>query len=483
VNRFDLAKSISSATPNTRPMPAPAVGIRPSRRRAPVAATIAFTGLALILVLALLGFGLWQKRVHTLAEAERATQNLARLLEANAIDAIHEADLMLAALIELVREQPGQAPPSKEQVRQALASRLRPWVRYRELFVTDAAGRLVSNAAGEVRPLDLGDRDYFIALRDDPKLDLYISEPFFSRIAASWSIAVSRRLTRPDGTFGGVVAAVLDLARLERFYALLDVGPKGNVTLWNGAATRVLARYPPEPTLLGETIHGPLAERRRVGQTYGTIEAASPVDGIERLLSFRRVGDLPLVVSVAVATDAVLAGWRAEAKLYGLGALIGAGGLLLLSGMVVQQFDRQRRLIAALTAGKAAQRASEKRFRDFAETASDWYWETDADHRFSYVSERIRMLGIEPDQMIGKRRTDLALDMDDGDEKWRAHLGCIARHEPFTNFVYRYRVGDSTPRYSCTSGKPLFDRAGHFLGYRGTGRDVTEQIGAGLSPI
>jgi PAS domain S-box-containing protein len=448
-----------------------------------MAATIALTGLALLVILALFCLGLWQKRVHTLAEATRATQNLARLLEANAIDAIHEADLMLAALVDLVQAQAQEGPPSREQIRQALAARLRPWARYRELVVTDAAGKLVSNAAGGVQPLDLADRDYFTALRDDPKVDLYVSAPFFSRVAASWSLAVSRRVTRPDGKFGGVVAAILDLGRLERFYALLDVGPNGNVTLWDGAATRVLARYPPEPTLLGETIHGPLAERRRVGQTYGTLEADSPVDGIERLLSFRRVGDLPLVVSVALAKDAVLEEWGAEAKLYGLGALIGAGGLLLLSGIVVQQFDRQRRLIAALTAGKAAQRASEQRFCDFAETASDWYWETDADHRFSYVSERIRILGIEPARMIGRRRTDLALDMDDDDGKWRAHLGCLARHEPFANFVYRYRVGDSAMRYSCTSGKPLFDRTGRFLGYRGTGRDVTEQIGAGLLPV
>jgi PAS domain S-box-containing protein len=262
---------------------------------------------------------------------------------------------------------------------------------------------------------------------------------------------------------------------------LLDVGRNGSVTLWNGTATRVLARYPTDPTLLGEAVRGPLAERRSAGQTYGTFDAESSLDGIERLLSFRRVGDFPLVVSVALAEDAVLEAWNSEVKLYGIGAVIGAAGLLLLVGMIMLQFDRQRRLIGALSAGKAAQRASEERFRDFAETASDWYWETDADHRFTYVSERIRTLGMDPGLMIGKRRTDIALDMDDDDAKWRAHLSSLARHEPFANFVYRYRVGDSPTRYSCTSGKPLFDRSGRFLGYRGTGRDVTEQIGAGLS--
>jgi PAS domain S-box-containing protein len=444
--------------------------------------TIALTCLGLAVVLALLGIGLRQKRVHTLAEATRATQNLARLLEANAVDSIHQADLVLVSLAEILQEQAGRAPPSKEEIRRALASRLRPWAQYRELIVTDAGGRLVSNAAGEALPLDLSDRDYFTALRDDPKIDLYISQPFFSRVAAAWSLAVSRRLTQPDGKFAGVAAAILDLSRFERFYALLDVGRNGSATLWNGTATRVLARYPPDPTLLGEAVRGPLAERRSAGQTYGTFDAESSLDGIERLLSFRRVGDFPLVVSVALAKDAVLEAWNGEVKLYGIGAVIGAAGLVLLVGMIMLQFDRQRRLIGALSAGRAAQRASEARFRDFAETASDWYWETDADHRFTYVSERIRTLGMDPGRMIGKRRTDIALDMDDDDAKWRAHLSALARHEPFTNFVYRYRVGDSPARYSCTSGKPLFDRSGRFLGYRGTGRDVTEQIGAGLSP-
>ncbi|HEX3501177.1 MAG TPA: cache domain-containing protein [Stellaceae bacterium] len=461
---------------------APVAGARPPRCRSLTAMTVALAGLALVVVLTLLGVALWQKRSHTLADATRMTQNLARLLEANAIDAVHQADLVLFSLAELLQDQARRGPPSKEQIRQVLASRLRPWARYRELFVTDAAGRLVSNAGGEVPPLDLADRDYFTALRDDAAIDLYISQPFFSRVAATWSLVVSRRLTQPDGKFTGVVAAVIDLARFERFYASLDVGRNGNVTLWNGTATRVLARYPPDPTLLGESIHDPLAERRGAGQTYGSFVADSPLDGIERLLSFRRVGELPLVVSVALAKDAVLEGWAGEAKLDGIGAFVGAAGLLLLTGVVVQQFDRQRRLIAALTAGKAAQRASEERFRDFAETASDWYWETDAGHRFSYVSERIRTLGLEPEQMIGKRRTDLTLDTDEDEAKWRAHLGCLARHEPFTNFVYRYRVGEGGARYSCTSGRPLFDRTGRFLGYRGTGRDVSAQVAAGLPP-
>jgi PAS domain S-box-containing protein len=318
-------------------------------------------------------------------------------------------------------------------------------------------------------------------LRDGSTIDLYVSQPFFSRVAATWSLAGSRRLTLPDGTFDGIVAAIVDLELFERLYASLDVGRNGNVTLWNGAATRVLARYPSDTTLLGENVSGPLAVRRGAGQEEGTFEGTSSLDGIDRLVSFRHVGDLPLVVSVALAKEALLAGWVGEVKLYGIVALFGAAGFVLLTGMVVQQFDRQRRLIAALTAGRVALRASEQRFRDFAETASDWYWETDADHRFSYVSERIRAFGIEPGEMIGKRRTDFALDQDADEEKWRAHLTCLARHEPFANFVYRYRVGESGRRYSCTSGKPLFDRTDQFLGYRGTGRDVSEQVAADMA--
>ena len=125
-----------------------------------------------------------------------------------------------------------------------------------------------------------------------------------------------------------------------------------------------------------------------------------------------------------------------------------------------------------------ALRASEERFRDYAETASDWFWESGPDHRFTYVSERIRMFGIEAAPLAGSGRWDVAADRTEEAGKWRRHFEALERHEPFRDFGYSIKDADGVTRFVAVSGKPVFDSAGRFVGYRGVGRDVTATIRA-----
>jgi len=125
-----------------------------------------------------------------------------------------------------------------------------------------------------------------------------------------------------------------------------------------------------------------------------------------------------------------------------------------------------------------ALRLSEARLRDYAETASDWYWETGPDDRFTYMSSRIRSFGLDNGIRIGKTRRELAGDVDEDPEKWREMDATVARREPFRDFVYRMQLAGERPSYCSVSGKPVFDAAGQFLGYRGTARDVTAMMQA-----
>ncbi|MEQ8804273.1 MAG: PAS domain-containing sensor histidine kinase [Rhodospirillales bacterium] len=131
-----------------------------------------------------------------------------------------------------------------------------------------------------------------------------------------------------------------------------------------------------------------------------------------------------------------------------------------------------------LTEQVSAQRQlaeSEARFRDFAEVASDWLWEMDADLRFSYFSRRTgEIIGFDPRVYLGRRRTDVAGENKD-QEKWRRHLEDLENHRPFRDFEYQFRDGGGNPRIARISGKPLFSEDGRFAGYRGTGTDVTEE--------
>ena len=123
-------------------------------------------------------------------------------------------------------------------------------------------------------------------------------------------------------------------------------------------------------------------------------------------------------------------------------------------------------------------RESEQRFRDYAETASDWLWETGPDHRIITISENINVAGLSRFRLQGVTRWEVASDLETEPEKWRRHRQALDARWPFRDFVYGI-ISESGPQiYIRTSGKPVFDVEGRFLGYRGTATDTTALIRA-----
>ena len=146
-----------------------------------------------------------------------------------------------------------------------------------------------------------------------------------------------------------------------------------------------------------------------------------------------------------------------------------AGGIVKWYGTSIDIEERKRVEVAL--------RKSEQRFRDYAEMASDWLWETGPDHRFTRVSEHPAAFGTKYEFRLGKTRWDLATDLEEEPEKWRLHVTTLEAHKPFRDFRYGgTRVGDGAAAYIATSGKPVFDSTGNFLGYRGVSSDVTAAV-------
>jgi PAS domain S-box-containing protein len=125
-----------------------------------------------------------------------------------------------------------------------------------------------------------------------------------------------------------------------------------------------------------------------------------------------------------------------------------------------------------------ALRDSEQRFRDYAETASDWLWETGPDHLVTSISEHVNTTGFAPSRLPGVARWDLAADVESEPEKWRLHRETLDARRPFRDFVYSIMSESGSLVYVRVSGKPLFDQKGNFLGYRGTGTNITAAIRA-----
>jgi PAS domain S-box-containing protein len=149
-----------------------------------------------------------------------------------------------------------------------------------------------------------------------------------------------------------------------------------------------------------------------------------------------------------------------------LGAII---GFVILFRALAVQFRRLEQRSSELE-------QSEARFRGFALTSSDWFWETDEHHHFTYLSDGIRAFGHEPATCIGRSRMEFAADAESDAAKWQEHFAMLNRHEPFHDFVYTRKIDEQTEYTGSVSGDPFFDPSGRFLGYRGTARDITEQM-------
>ena len=119
----------------------------------------------------------------------------------------------------------------------------------------------------------------------------------------------------------------------------------------------------------------------------------------------------------------------------------------------------------------------ERRFRNFAEIASDWFWETDEQLRFSYFSGRHDDIGLEIKKTLGKTRPEITIE-DTAQKKWRDHLADLAAQKPFKDFRYASRARDGRVIHLSVRGEPNFDEAGNFKGYRGTGTDITALLKA-----
>jgi diguanylate cyclase (GGDEF)-like protein/PAS domain S-box-containing protein len=105
---------------------------------------------------------------------------------------------------------------------------------------------------------------------------------------------------------------------------------------------------------------------------------------------------------------------------------------------------------------------------------SDWYWEQDAELRFTRVDVRNDAAAEQAlaRQIVGKRRWETEIDVEGG---WDAHRALLEARAPFRDVLMWRHFPDGARRYVLVSGEPVFDARGRFSGYRGIGRDVTKQ--------
>ena len=216
------------------------------------------------------------------------------------------------------------------------------------------------------------------------------------------------------------------------------------------------------------------ATDRQKASTTAACASASPPGAVRRSFPTWTLA-LPMLacgllwgLAVAIEFEQAIEG-PDQSHVFSLLALVASLILALSAGTAAWRAMRQREQAAALASYAQA------RLSDMADASSDWLWETDADHRFTYFTAGAwARYGIDLSGNLGKTRWETS-DLSWNPEAWAQHRHDLEQRRPFRDFLFRKRMPDGSFHYFRTSGKPFFDSAGDFLGYRGTAVDVTAQ--------
>lgn len=276
-------------------------------RRALVLANL----LVLALLTALITLQARADRARVLEMAYRDAENLADALAEHTRQTLVALDLGLSSAIEALGS-PSQIDSARWH--EVLLGRQAGSAGTYAYFMLDPQGRLVaSSRTASPERTDLSDTDEFRIHRERRDAGLYLGKPRLGRVGYAqgrWIVNASRRIETPDGQFAGVVAAVVSLEHLRRFYDKLRLGEQGAVGLFSAEGV-LIARSPWVEQFLGQDFSGQAVYRDHIAtHAQGRLSGPYVTDGIDRLSAFRRVGETAATVYVGLGRDEVLAPWR-----------------------------------------------------------------------------------------------------------------------------------------------------------------------------
>ncbi len=313
-----------------------------------------------VVCLSLVGVDVWRSvaaRSAQLQEMERLAANAARAMGQQADDTIKAADIALADIVERL-ETEGQDAAALRRVERQMVAQVVNLPQVVGLYVYDASGRWIVNSRGMFSPAyNNADREYFIYHRNHAQRGPHVGQPVISRSTGKWIIPVSRRLDKPDGSFGGVALATLDVDYFRRFYQSFDLGTRGAVALLSTSGTLML-RQPFDSTRVGGSMVDSELFRR-----FSTLSGPARIgcaflhsfhDGEVRLNCYRPLEHYPLLVTAALSREEMLERWRRDTFTRLLGVLVLAALLGFFGKRLVDQIKLRVQAEAELRGARDA---------------------------------------------------------------------------------------------------------------------------------
>jgi diguanylate cyclase (GGDEF)-like protein/PAS domain S-box-containing protein len=352
---------------------------------------------ALVMTACILGVVVWkalEAKADALARGSADIQNLAHSLAEHAAHTIQAADIAMSGMVDLLKYR----NPVPERFNNYLAETAAVLPQLREIGVLDADGYWQYSSLPENPHHNNADRAYFAYHRDTEGNKLRV-EPLQSRLTGRSTILLSKRITRQDGSFGGVLMAAIDRDYFNNFYRTLQLGPDGSISLLRNDGI-VLVRWPISNSS-PDLSKSDLFTKHLKLSSVGYYKIVSLFDGIEKFFGYEETPQYPLVVTVAMSEDWLLSGWLATLRTDAIVAGVLLCMIILLAALLSSQFNFRMKVERAL-------RDREAHYRLLANNIADVIILIDARGMLRFVSQSVEpVLGLRGSELIGKSCLDI----------------------------------------------------------------------------
>ncbi|MFZ2267550.1 MAG: ATP-binding protein [Azonexus sp.] len=270
-----------------------------------------------ILVFVLSGYSLNQSRQQYQQRAEALTQTIAQALDQNLSSSIEKIDLALRTVADELERQLADGGISESKMNAFLARQEQRLPETEAFRVSNADGLVIlGKGLDKSQGLAWADREYFIYHRDHDDRALQISKPRMGRVAKQYIVGFAQRYNYPDGRFAGVISAPIAVSHFTKILSRFDLGPHGTIVLRDkdlGLITRIPAiADQPAGQIGNSTVSREFRQLHESGQTAASYLTQSGFDGLQRIVTFRRLEKAPMIAITAAATKYHLADWWQE---------------------------------------------------------------------------------------------------------------------------------------------------------------------------
>jgi signal transduction histidine kinase len=382
-------------------MPFPAIIIPPSNHKRTLV-LVWLAAIAMILVAWWHVISLVEdNKARELESANTELANLTRVSQEHAIRTFRSADQVIRFIQSRYLEVGGKLDLAQLVQQGVIDAELFP-----QVGIIDAQGIYALANLPITGRLDLSDREHFKVHVAADTGAMFISKPIVGRASGKWSIQLTRRITRPNGEFAGVVVVSIDPGYFTRFYGDLHLGNEAMSALYGLDGIAKARRVGDKEEFGTNAATSPIFPRIAQGERTGSFINKSVVDGVERLYHFGKIPQYPLAVLMGRNLTQVLADHHRARDALQLQAGVVSFLVLALAAALTRQLLQIQRSLEMQRQAQLQLQDRAAQLSEIFELSPDGFVSFDTNFHVSYVSPafaRMTALGSKPLQGMGEQ--------------------------------------------------------------------------------